>query len=282
MLTVASVIVDRKDKRHMASLVKPAGSSSDARQRPDPIPDAERNWRPIYRIGGWAAAAVVALVVVQAPLLILYPIPATVLGHFQQIQDNKLIGLINLDLVMLVSELLIAAVFVALYAALRKASPLAVTAATGIGLSGILLYVAVNPTFSFLYLSDQYAAASTEAQRAAFLAAGEAIWANYQGTAFGVAYVLGGIATLILASVMLRSSAFSKWTAYAGLVLGATMLIPPLPALGTVGLLAAFLSLVPLVAWESLLAWRLLHLARGSAGAPVRGSRSTAQMSIGV
>lgn len=265
----------------MATLVRPAGTSADDQRGPGGMPDAERSWRPIYRIGGWAAAAVVALVLVQAPLLILYPIPATVLSHFQQIQENKLVGLVNLDLVMLVSELLVAAVFVALYAALRRVGRLAVTVATGIGLSGILLYVAVNPTFSFLYLSDQYATASTEAQRAAFLAAGEALWANYQGTAFGVAYVLGGIATLILAWVMLRSAVFNRWTAYVGLVLGAIMLISPLPALGTVGLVASLLSLLPLVAWESLLAWRLLHLARGPAGAPDRGERSTAQRQLG-
>jgi Domain of unknown function (DUF4386) len=266
----------------MATLVKPADAGADDQRGSDVMLDAERSWRRVYRIAGWAAAAGVALVVAQAPLLILYPIPTTVLGHFQQIQDNKLVGLIDLDLVMLVAEVLFAAVFVALYAALRKASRLAVTAATGIGLTSVVLYIAVNPTFSFLYLSDQYAAASTGVQRAAFLAAGEALWANYQGTAFGVAFVLGGIATLIFAWVMLRSGVFSRWTGYVGLLLGATMLIPPLPALGTVGLVMAFLSLVPLVAWESLIAWRLLHLARGSAGAPIRGSRSTAQMSIGV
>lgn len=253
----------------MATLVKPTGLRGDSQQVQDVASDAERMWSPVYRIGGWAAAAVVALVFVQAPLLILYPIPATVLDHFKQIQDNKLIGLINLDLVMMASEILLAAVLIALFAALRRASRLAVTIASGIGLSSIVLYLAVNPTFSLLYLSDQYAAASTDAQRASLLAAGEALWANYQGTAFGVSYVLSGIATLILAWVMLRSRLFNRWTAYAGLVFGAAMLIPPLPALGLVGVVAAFLSLLPLVVWEALVAWRLLQLARSSDAAVV-------------
>jgi len=136
------------------------------------------------------------------------------------------------------------------------------TAALAFSLGGILLYVAVNPAFSLLYLSDQYAAAATEAQRASWLAAAEALWANYMGTAFGVAYISGGIATLIIAAVMLRSVIFSRWTAYVGFVAGALMLVPPAPSFGTVGLVVAFLSLVPLVAWDVLVAWRLFHLAR--------------------
>jgi hypothetical protein len=144
-------------------------------------------------------------------------------------------------------------------------SRVAVPVATGMGLGAVLLYLAVNPTFSFLYLSDQYAAASTEAQRAALLAAGEALWAGYQGTAFAVSYVTSGIATLILARAMSKSPLFGLWTPRVGLVLGATMLLPPLPALGAVGIAVSLLSLLPLVAWEALVAWKLLRLGRAFA-----------------
>lgn len=72
---------------------------------------------------------------------------------------------------------------------------------------------------------------------------------------------------------MLRSRLFNQWTAYAGLVFGAAMLIPPLPGLGTVGVDAAFLSLLPLVVWEALVAWRLLELARISDDAAVHRRR---------
>lgn len=227
----------------------------------------EQKLRPIFRIGGWAAVALIALVVVNGVLLIFYPIPSTVLGHFQQIQDNKLIGLVNLDLVMLASEVILVAVYAALYAALRRTNQVAVTLATGIALGGILLYVAINPALSFLYLSDQYAATSSETQRASFLAAGEALWANYQGTAFVVSYLMGAVATLIFASVMLRSRVFNRPTAWAGLVFGTAMLVPPIPAFGTVGVAISAGSLLAMVVFEALVAWRLLHLAgRPSAG----------------
>lgn len=251
----------------MATLVRPV--------HPAPAPGliegsdqhVERRWRPLYRAGGWAAVGVIALIVVNAVVLTFYPIPATVLGHFEQIQENKLVGLINLDLVMLVSQLLLVVVAFALLAVLRKVGGIAVIVATGISLVSAALYLAVNPTFTFLYLSDQYAGAATAARRAALLAAGEASWANYQGTAFAIAYILAGVATLIFARVMLKSQVFSRWTAYVGFVLGATALIPPLPAFGTPGVVVSFLSLVPLVVFETLVAWGLFKL--GSTRTPL-------------
>jgi hypothetical protein len=243
----------------MATLAKPARLVGD---RGRELEQDDSSWGPVYRIGGWAALAAVALVLINAPVLMLNPIPTTVLGHFQQIQRNKIVGLIDLDLMFLISQLLFAAVYVALFGALHKVRRLAATLATGIGLSSILLYIAVNPTFSFLYLSDQYAAATTEVQRTSLLAAGEAVWANYQGTGFGIAYVLGGVAILMFAFVMLRSHVFNRPTGYVGMVLGILMLVPPLPALGTFAVVVSYLSLLPVMVWEALVGWRLLVLAR--------------------
>lgn len=220
--------------------------------------------RTIYRIGAWAAIAVVVLVAVNAVVLFLYPIPDTVLGHFRQIYENKLVGLVNLDLVMLISEGLAVVVYLALYTALRQGSRWLASIGIGLGMSGVFLYFAVNPTFSFLYLSDQYATASTAAERAALIAAGDAVWASYQGTAFATFYLLTAVAALVFAAAMLRTGVFSPLTAYVGLVSGAAALIPPLPAFGQVGVIASFVALVPMVAFELMIAWRLLHLAAGS------------------
>jgi Domain of unknown function (DUF4386) len=186
-------------------------------------------------------------VVANGVLLIIYPIPSTVLGHFQQIEDNKLIGLVNLDLVMLASEVILVAVYVALYAALKRASHVAVTLATGIALGGVLLYVAVNPTLSFLYLSDQYAAASSAAQRASLLAAGGSPVGQLPGHGLRGLDLMAAVATLVFASVMLRSRVFNRPTAWAGLVL--------------VGVAISSVSLLAMVVFEALVAWRLLHLA---------------------
>ncbi len=239
-------------------VLTPDGERTTAR----PVSSSDFGWKPLYRIGALCALVTVALVVIQAPILILNPIPTTMAGHFAQLHNNKLIGLVDLDLVFLVSEVLSLFVLLGIFAALRRSRPVLTATALGLAIGSLLLYLAVNPTFSLLYLSDQYAAATTGADKAAFLAAGNALWANYQGTAFAMAFILGGVATLIMSVVMLRTGIFNKWTAYLGLLVGATMLVPPLPVLGTVALVVAYASLLPLVAWELLVALRLFRLSR--------------------
>ncbi len=221
---------------------------------------ADSAWRAMYRVGGAAALAAVAIALIQAPIFILYPQPATVIGHFTQFQNNKLLGLVDLDLMLILGTAASALVFLALYAALCRASPSLMTIALTFGLGGIALFFAVQPTFSMLYLSDQYAAATTGVQRSAFLAAGEALWANYNGTALGMYFVLTGIADLIIAVVMLRSGRFGRVTAYGGIVLGALLLVPPLPTFGTIPLVLSYVVIVPSLIWNLLIARRLFQL----------------------
>lgn len=221
----------------------------------------EVSWRTLYRIGAVAALAEVAIILIQAPLFILFPQPTTVLGHFTQFQSNKILGILDLDFMLILGEALSVLILLALYVALRRASPSLITIAVTLGLGGIALFLAVNPTFSMLYLSDQYAAATTDAQRSAFLTAGEALWANYNGTAFDMFFVASGIATLLFAIVMLRSKMFSKTTAVVGIVIGLMMLIPPSPSLGTIGLVFSYVVILPTAIWYILIARRLLQLA---------------------
>jgi hypothetical protein len=89
------------------------------------------------------------------------------------------------------------------------------------------------------------AAATTDAERAAIRSAGQAMLAIWQGTAYDVSYVLGGIATLLIAVVMLRSQVFGRAIAYVGLVMGVLMLVPA--TAGTIGMYVSLISLVPTV-----------------------------------
>jgi hypothetical protein len=127
------------------------------------------------------------------------------------------------------------------------------------GLVSIVTYIASNTSFNLLVLSGHYGAATTEAQRAEIRAAGRAMLAIWQGTAYDVSYVLGGVATLLVAAVMLRSHRFSRVTAYVGLVMGVLVLVPA--TAGTIGLHLSLISLVPTVIWLALLAWQFFQLA---------------------
>jgi len=74
-----------------------------------------------------------------------------------------------------------------------------------------------------LSLSNQYATATTEAQRAMFLAAGQAVLAihqnaGYAGSGIYLSFLLVSAASLIISVVMLRSSIFSQGTAYMGIL----------------------------------------------------------------
>ncbi len=220
----------------------------------------------LLTLGALAALGQVAVIFIQAPVFVLWPQPASVLGHFQQFQKNALLGLVDLDLLLVVGVLLSVLVVLGLYFALRRASPGWTLLALVCGLGGAALFLAVNPTFSMLYLSNHYAAAASDAQRLTVVAAGEALTANYNGTAFGLYFVLSGIADLIFAVVMLRHRLFNRWTAYVGIVLGALLLVPPLPAFGSIPTTLSYAVVLPSAVWSLLVARGLFRSARQGGG----------------
>jgi hypothetical protein len=235
-------------KGHLASKVQPA-----THERPT------SDWRRIYRIGAVAAVAVLALVPVQAAVFIMWPPPTTVGGFFSMFQQNAILGLLALDLLLMASWILSALMFVALYAALRRTRESLVTVALIAELVGLAVYFASNTAFSMLTLSQQYAAAATDADRSLFLAAGQAMLALYTGTAFNVSYLLSGGAALLMAVAMLRSGVFGRTTAYIGITYAVLQVVPP--TAGDAGMIVSLVSLAPMVVWIALIARRLFRLA---------------------
>jgi hypothetical protein len=72
-----------------------------------------------------------------------------------------------------------------------------------------------------LSLSNQYAAATTDAQRSVFLAAGQTVLTNTNQRllgGFNMGLFLVSVAGLIVSSVMLRSNSFSRLTGYMGIL----------------------------------------------------------------
>lgn len=89
--------------------------------------------------------------------------PSTVIGWFQLFQNNRLAGLIDGAVLDIAVVVLLAPIFVALFAALRRANEAWVAISTSLAFVGIAAYIPTNTAFSLLYVSDQYAAASTDA-----------------------------------------------------------------------------------------------------------------------
>ncbi|HEY7975894.1 MAG TPA: hypothetical protein VID72_11155 [Ktedonobacterales bacterium] len=221
--------------------------------------DTDAAWRPIYRAGGVAALLTVMTVVIAIPVFIVSPPPTTVAEWFALLHRNGVVGLIDLDLVMMAGIGLSGLIYLALFGALRRVNQPVLALAAIVGYVSIATYFASNVAFNMLLLSDKYATATSEAERSQLLAAGQAALATWQGSAYDVSYVLGGVAILIFSAVMLRSAIFGKATAYLGLLFGLMMLAPA--TAGTVGIILAFASLLPMVVWEILIARRLFQLA---------------------
>jgi hypothetical protein len=200
----------------------------------------------------------VALIALAVGVFLLWPPPTGVEGWFRLFHDNRFLGLLNLDLVMVVSAVLMIPLYLALYITLRRVSHSFALLGLALGLIGSTLMLAVNPAFTMSGLSDGYAAATTEAQRAMYLAAGQSALTNWTGTGFDVAYLFSGLAGLTFALLMLRSDLFSSITAYAGIAMGALTLVPA--TAGTVGIWVSLVALVPTVMWLTLTAQHLVQL----------------------
>jgi hypothetical protein len=222
----------------------------------------ETPWKTLYRVGAAAAIAILVLVPVQMLVFVTTPPPETVVGWFELYERSPLLGLLDMDLLLIVDQVLIAVMFLALCVALRRANPSWIAIALLLAVAAFSAYVASNPAFEMLSLSRQYSAGTTDAERTVALAAGEAMVATWMGTAFSVGYVLGALAFLIVSAVMLRSDVFGKLVAWVGIVFGILSLIPA--SAGTPGIVFSIASLVPMWLWLALIARRLLQLARST------------------
>ena len=224
-------------------------------------------WKGLYRVGGMAALIVAVLVLSEVVGFTFYPQPSTVIGWFTLFQSNRIIGLLDFWGLEVPMYMLFAIVFLALYVVLRKADGGRMAIAVTLALLGIGIFLATNNPFSMLSLSDQYAAATTDAQRSMFLAAGQALLANSNQRAvggFNIGLFLVSVAGLIVSLVMFRSNSFSRSTAYVGILANvlslADYLREALAPQAALALLVILPNALFLVMWFALVGRRLCQL----------------------
>jgi hypothetical protein len=221
----------------------------------------DARWSWLYKIGGAAALFSVAIIPIQLIIFIVWGQPEAAIGWFNLFQDNKLAGLLAFEILFVVNAVAGIATTLALYVALRGVNESLMAIATVLALVEAVTFIMARPALEMLYLSDQYAAATTDAQRATLLAAGEAMLATFHGTAFHVGINLFSIYYLIVSIVMLRSNIFGSVTAYTGIV--AAILNWGLYVPGGIGYFLFTLSVIPFLAiWLVLVARRLFLLGR--------------------
>jgi hypothetical protein len=221
--------------------------------------NADTQWATLYKIGGAAALFSVVLIPIQLVVYMAWPPPETVIGWFTRFQDNALVGLLSFEFLFVVNAVLGVTTTLALYAALRRTNPSLMAIALALGLFGSLALIVARPFAEMLALSRQYAAATSDAQRAALLAAGEVMMALTNGTTFHVSYNLANIVLVIVPLVMLQGKRFSKATASSGLmsgIIGFGLYVP------VIGIYISILSVLFYGVWYILVARRLFQLGR--------------------
>ena len=239
-------------------------------ERPSAANPLPPTWRILCRTGGVSAAMLIVYsLATMVQLVVLGGQPATAVEAFRLLQDNRVLGLLRLDLPTLFAMPLYYLLFLGLFAALREADRGPVILATGLAFAGVTLVLATPSALSMLSLSDKYAAAATDQTRSQLLAAGEAILAAdmWHGTGAIIGGILLQSGAVLVSVVMLRTRVFSRTTACVGIVthgldLAHAVLGPFVPLAGVVLMAIAG----PLyLAWFPLVGRRLLRLGRDGA-----------------
>jgi len=179
-------------------------------------------WIALYWIGGVAAfllilyalATLIQLVVLGGP-------PTTAAEAFSLLHNHKIIGLLRLDLPTVLVMPLYYLLFLGLLAALWRTDRANATLSTSLVFVGVTLVLATPTALSMMWLSDKYAAATSDAARLQFLAAGEALLVSdiWHSTGAIIGGILAQSGAVLISVVMLRSSVFGKPTAYLGILM---------------------------------------------------------------
>ncbi len=182
----------------------------------------DANGRQLYQLAGASALILLAYSLVTMVLMVVFGgQPQTAQQAFAMLQANRLVGFLRLDGLTIMVMPLYYLLFFSIYCVLKKSSGAFSGLASLLVFAGLTLFLATPSVFSWLALSDKFAAASDPAQKAQLLAAGEAILASDMWHGSGA--ILGGIllqtGALLVALVMLGSKSFGKLTAWLGIVM---------------------------------------------------------------
>ncbi len=179
--------------------------------------------KTICNLGGIAALLVVLTAIAEVAITFLpggYLTADTVTEWFALLQSNPFMGLRNLGLLNIIMTACDIPLVFALYWVHRKVNPPFASLALIISLIGTSVFYATNRAFPMLALSAQYAAATSDTQRAVLEAAGQAMLSVGQSHTAGtfLAFFFAEVGGILMAVVILRGKVLSSAPAIAGLL----------------------------------------------------------------
>jgi hypothetical protein len=232
------------------------------------------DWKKLYTIGGIAVLLTVLVGLVETSITFL---PAgtsantvTVLDWFTLFQTNRFMALRNLGLLNLLFNVFAIPGYLGLYAALRKENHAYAALAMTTAFIGIAVFFSTNRAFPMLALSNRYAAAITDIERASLVAAGQAMLSVGQSHTPGtfMAFFFADLAGIMMSAAMLKSSIFGRANAYLGilgfaLLMTFEILVSFVWTLDSAAIALAMLGGLLSTAWYVLSGLRLFQLGRG-------------------
>jgi len=221
--------------------------------------------RNLYCIGGIAPLLTLTFYISEYAFIDLGTFPTSTEAWFQLFQHNKLLGLFYLNSLDISSITLLGVMFLALYMVLKDVNPSSMSIAVFFSLLGVTAFVIPRiATLSLMTLSDQYALATTEAERIRLLAAGEALRSLGIPTPQTVGFFFISIGVVIISIVMLQDNAFNKVTAWFGIMASLFTILDDIsivlaPTLSTPLMIASGLFWLP---WWVMIGVGLLRLSK--------------------
>jgi hypothetical protein len=177
--------------------------------------------RMIYWLGGVISFIFVAYSICTIMIMtILGTPPENIEQLYSMLNDNKLLGLLRLDILTVFIIPFYYLFFYSVYFALKDADQGLLKLSLILVFIGFTLFLASPSVFSYLHLSNKYFLASSAEEKNQLLAAGESIMASdiWHGTPAITGGIMAETGALLISLIMLKSNVFSKLTAYTGIV----------------------------------------------------------------
>src|SRR5687768_11913668 len=131
-------------------------------------------YKSLYKL---AALASLLLIIYSLATIVIVAViggpPVTIEECCSMLNENKLYGLLRLDILTVFIMPLYYLLFYGIYVALRKETYWLNSVSIVFVFAGVTLFLATPSVFSYLHLSNKYAVAVSDSQRNHFLAAGE-------------------------------------------------------------------------------------------------------------
>jgi len=218
------------------------------------IGNADPRWKDLYKIGAISSILVAISILFAIVAFFIWPYQdasTSMETIFMTLQNNRLGGLISLDLSMLLIAPINLLVFLAIYVALKQVNESYALIALVVVIMAVVLVIQARPLAELALLSDKYSAATSPAEKMQYLTAGESLHTYLDGTAWLMQTVFFMLAGVVNGLLMLHARFFSKATAWIGVIISVIGLGFFLP---TIGILLLFLNTIGTIPWCVLVA----------------------------